>query len=936
MNNYSKEELTQALLSLVKEFLKDSHEISPQVMTLELSLQDHLGIDSIGRPELFRRIERKFSVRLPDKLLAEAESIQDIFDFLVSAETDVKTNYDKKTITSQRVHLKLEQQHSLSEILELYYERAKDQVHIYFQNDDHQEETITYGQLYTNALKVADSLRNMGLFDGETVAIMQPTHPDFFYAFFGVLFAGGIPVPIYPPYRMHQLSSYAKTESRILSNAEVRILITFSAAEKLSFALRPFVPSLMRVTTVPELLKKGRMTSPHHVKSHHPAFIQYTSGSTASPKGVLLTHDNLLTNIRAYGEAIQVTPSDVTISWLPLYHDMGLIGMWLGSLYYGIPLVLMTPFSFLSHPERWLWMIHRYRGTLSGAPNFAYDLCIKKILPEQIEGLDLSSWRIAANGAEKIYPNTLQEFVKKFTPYGFRKRAILPVYGLAESTVALTIPKLGFDYHVDRIDRKKFEIEKIAQPSSQADALPYVACGSPIRGHEIRIVEDGTVLPERHVGQLQFRGPSAFQGYYHQPKATAAVKHDGWVDSGDLAYIAEGNVYITGRKKDLIIKAGRNFYPAEIEEIAMQVKDVRQGCVVAFSVSDAEHQSELLVIVAEVKKNKKPEHDRIVTEIRENIVSALDVTPDKIILVPPHKIPKTSSGKLQRAACKAMFLDGRLMRQDVSTHWQVIKLSMQSFMKRSINACTKFLRLIYTTYVFFLFLLIFFPAFIIILFLERDHAAFVASRAAKWILSCAFCPIVIIGKANLFKQKPVVYASNHASYIDSLVMMAILPIETRIIFKKELMDNVLFRMVMKRLDYLPVNRIDLSQSIEDTKRFIQELERGHPVMIFPEGTFGYSSGLRPFKLGAFKIATETSTSICPIALQGTRQIWRDVEYLMRPGKITVTVSEPISPSGKEWQDVTLLRQQVRTEIAKYCGEPSLDWTIAQPHPKVKK
>ncbi len=837
------------------------------------------------------------------------------------------------TSHGEKSHVDPSRAKTLIDLLRLYAENSPDKTHIYFQHEDGQEEVITYQQLWKSSLCVAHGLRERGIKEGEAVAIMQPTNPAFFYTFFGTLLAGGVPVPIYPPFRMHMLEAYAKTESRILLSAEVRILVTFEQAEKLSLLLKSFVPSLKHVVTVAELVEsRQELSTPYNAKSGHSAFIQYTSGSTAAPKGVLLTHDNLLANIHGYGKAIKVTPDDVTVSWLPLYHDMGLIGMWLGSLYYGIPLILLTPFSFLNHPERWLWAIHYHRGTLSGAPNFAYELCVRKIDSVIIEGLDLSSWRMAANGAEKVYPRTLENFAKKFAPYGFKHNSLLPVYGLAESTVALTIPPINRDFRVDHVDRKQFEEDRHAVPvkTKEKNGLEFVSCGIPIEGHEIRIVDDGdNKLPERHVGNLQFRGPSAMKGYYNNQQATQAIFHDGWWDSGDLAYIADDEVFITGRRKDLIIKAGRNLYPAEIEELVGGVTGVRQGCVAAFEVSDAKQGTEQLVIVAETREKNKTQRERIVDDIKEVISTTLDIVPDHVFLAAPHVVPKTSSGKLQRAACKKMYLDGQLGKRQMPAWVQVAKLAASSLLRKAWGILITMGKFFYTLYMVLLILITFFPMFFLVKHTSRDFAVKACRIWAKWLLTLGFCPVKVIGQEKLTQTMPVIYASNHASYIDSLVMLTVVPVNARFVVKKELFHAPLIHTIVQKLDYLGVDRLDLSKGLEDTKHIESTLKAGNSILIFPEGTFGYASGLRPFRLGAFKIAVETMIPVCPIALKGTRRILRDDEKLMRPGRVIVTVCDPIKPSGSEWQDVTQLRQAVRAEIAKYCGEPSLDFIAAQ-------
>lgn len=934
MKKMSPHEIEKELIVITSKLLAESGEPYKRDIKIDASLQRHLGIDSLSRAELFQRIEKTFSVSLPDRLMSQAETLNDIAKYLLETGLSIKKTEqpEHEVMRSHGERSTVDPSHTktLLDVLLMYGERSPNKPHVYFQNEDGREEIITCGQLLQSSLRVACGLSERGLKWGETVAIMQPTNPGFFYTFFGALLAGGIPVPIYPPFRAHMLEAYAKTEAHILRSAEVRFLVTFEQAENLSHLLQAFVPSLKEVTTVDTLMQPQELTKLFNAKSDGFAFIQYTSGSTADPKGVLLTHHNLLSNIRAYGKAVNVTPNDVAVSWLPLYHDMGLIGMWLGSLYYGIPLILLTPFTFLNHPERWLWAIHYHRGTHSGAPNFAYELCVRKIDPSMIEGLDLGSWRMAANGAEKVYPRTLEQFADKFALYGFKRNALLPVYGLAESTVGLTIPPIGREFWIDHVNRKKFEEDREAVPASEKNSLAFVSCGSPIEGHEIRIVDDeDNELPERHVGNLQFRGPSSMKGYYNNPRATQAAYHDGWLDTGDLAYVAEGEVFITGRRKDLIIKAGRNLYPAELEELVGSIPGVRQGCVVAFGTTDMQRSTEQLIVVAETREKTKAKHEEIIMKINEAISAALDIAPDHVVLVAPRIVPKTSSGKLQRAACKTMYLEGRLGKMQMPAWLQIAKLGAQWFVRKCIAGLGVLGKLIYTTYVAIILGITFLPVWIIVKFAERPTTAKGCRLWAKFLLKAAFCPMKIIGEENLTKESHVIYAANHASYIDAIVTMAIVPPNTRFVGKKELFSAPIIRTFMSKLNYLAVDRMDLPKGLEDTRHIENSLIEGNPILIFPEGTFGYATGLRPFRMGAFKIAAETNISVCPIALSGTRVILRNDEKLMCPGRITVTVCEPIKPNGSEWQDVTQLRNEVRAEIAKYCGEPSLDYIAAQ-------
>ena len=305
------------------------------------------------------------------------------------------------------------------------------------------EEPITYGRLRDEAAAVAGGLRERGIARGDTVALMLPTGLDFLRAFFGILLARAIPVPIYPPVRLDRLEEYAARQSAILADAGVRLLVTIPRARPVASLLRPAVKTLADVVTADELAASGAPVSGPEGGGGDPAFIQYTSGSTGQPKGVLLTHDNLLANVRAIAAGLEVRPTDAGVSWLPLYHDMGLIGSWLTCLHHGLPLTLLPPTAFLARPERWLWAIHQRRATLSAAPNFAYELCARRIPDAALEGLDLSSWRVALNGAEPVSRGTLERFARRFSPCGFRPEAMMPVYGLAECSVGLCVPPRG-------------------------------------------------------------------------------------------------------------------------------------------------------------------------------------------------------------------------------------------------------------------------------------------------------------------------------------------------------------------------------------------------------------------------------------------------------------------------------------------------------------
>jgi len=347
------------------------------------------------------------------------------------------------------------------------------------------------------------------------------------------------------------------------------------------------------------------------------------------------------------------------VSWLPLYHDMGLIGTLLFPIYWRFPLVLMSPLAFLQRPSRWLWAVHRHRATMSAAPNFAYGLCVKRVRPAEREGLDLSSWRFTLNGAEPVNLRTVTEFTRAFAPHGFRAETMLPVYGLAESCVAVTCPTPGQPVRHETVDRARL-VDGHAVPASGKGSMALVGVGGPIPAHEVKIVDEhGATLPEREVGHIVVAGPSLMAGYVNDADATAAVLRNGWLWTGDLGYFAGGHLFVTGRAKDLIIVRGRNHYAEDLERAAERIEGVRAGGVVAFAVYDEEKASDLVVLVCETRVGGD-EARALVTAVRERVSEHCAVGVDEVVLAPPGAIPRTSSGKRQRSACRELYLAGTL------------------------------------------------------------------------------------------------------------------------------------------------------------------------------------------------------------------------------------------------------------------------------------
>ena len=669
----------QELLGIVRELLRElGSSDAAQRATLTSSLDRDLGLGSLERVELLMRIERRFGKRLPDEVAQRADSLQEFLVALEGEQADkgVKQRYPIRQ-PSVAAPPPPKDAASFAEVLRLFAQSDPERVQIHLLEEDRGQD-ISYGQLYQRSADVAAGLIARGLKPGETVAIMLPTCADFFYSFFGVTLAGGIAVPIYPPARPKQIEEYVRRQLGILRNAEVRFLVSWPQAEVVSEVMRVGLPSLIDVTSAGELAALGRAQTGRLPNPADTFFIQYTSGSTGNPKGVTLTHSNVLANVKGIGWAVKARPDDIVVSWLPLYHDMGLIGSWLFSVYHGYPITVMSPLDFLSRPERWLWAMSDSGGTLCPAPNFSYELCVRKIEYASIEGVDLSRWRIAINAGEPVMPATLKAFSKRFEPHGFRPESWVPCYGLAESSVALTFPPVDRPPVIDRIRRAEYETEGRAEPAGSYPGmtLEFVANGVPLPGHEVKVVGDsGEVLGERQRGRVLFRGPSRTAGYFRNAEATrAAIDSGGWMDSGDLGYWADGELFITGRLKDCIIKSGHNIIPQDVENAAAEVAGVRKGCIAAFGSVSSESGTERLVVVAETRITDKAQRSRIRREIVAEVSRKVGVPPDVVALAPPQAVPKTSSGKIRRAETRKLFEEGKLDRVAGEPWLQVARL----------------------------------------------------------------------------------------------------------------------------------------------------------------------------------------------------------------------------------------------------------------------
>lgn len=567
--------------------------------------------------------------------------------------------------------------------------------YIFLQDGETETARLTYEELNQQALSIAVHLRSV-ISIGERALLMYPSGLEFITAFFGCLYAGVVAVPVYPPKSNQKLSrllsivddaqaNVALTTTSIMSNFDKRcqeeaILahLKLIATDTIKVSHKEYVPNFF----LPKSL----------------AFLQYTSGSTGTPKGVMVTHKNIIQNQQLISEAFGHSERTIVLGWLPLFHDMGLIGNVLQPIYLGIPCILMPPVAFLQKPIRWLKAISRYRATTSGGPNFAYDLCVKKIKTEQLINLDLSSWDLAFNGAEPIRAETLKQFNRKFASCGFNYSTFYPCFGMAESTLFITGGNKNQKPVIQEFENRSLEKNLIVKSEISSErSRALVGCGHPHLNTKVAIVNPKslTTCKTSEVGEIWVSGESIALGYWKRPELTqetfsANLKDMGsepFFRTGDLGFFNNGELFVTGRLKDVIIIRGRNHYPQDIEvSVEKSHQALRANSGAAFSIEV--QGEERLVVLHEIERTymRQINLDEVVSAINQAVLLEHEIAIDTIALLRPGTIPKTSSGKIRRNACRQKFLDGSLQSivstksvQNISTQNKAIEFSLLYF-----------------------------------------------------------------------------------------------------------------------------------------------------------------------------------------------------------------------------------------------------------------
>jgi acyl-CoA synthetase (AMP-forming)/AMP-acid ligase II len=542
---------------------------------------------------------------------------------------------------------------------------AQSGTRLVFVNRKEEDREIPMARIRDRALLVAADLMARGVQKGDRVALVLPTSPDFVQCFFGVLCAGAIPVPLYPPVRLGNLDEYHRRTAAMLQAVDAALVVTDERFRRfLGVAVQNSAPRLGCVTASS---LGGDHSGELEAAADDVALIQFSSGTTHDPKPVALTHANLLANLAAIERYITAeigTPNPIAVTWLPLYHDMGLIGNLLSAFYVPAPLVLLPPELFVAAPAAWLRAISRHRGTHSAAPNFAFGLCVKRIGDEELNGVDLSSWSLCLNGAEAVSAAVQRRFSERFGSWGFRASALTPCYGMAEASLAVTFKPAGTSFSTLGVDAAKLASEGVVEPG----AKELVSVGRPLAGVDVEIRDEGGLrLRPGRVGHVFVRGPSIMAGYFGRADLTGQALQGGWLDSGDLGFVHDGELFLCGRRKDIVVVRGANHAPQDFEAALDELAGVRTGCAVAVGFVPLGEDDEALAMLVETTSEALP---TLAEDVASRVQERTGIQPAHVELLAPGTLPRTSSGKLRRREARAQWLEGTLSPPEMVSRYE--------------------------------------------------------------------------------------------------------------------------------------------------------------------------------------------------------------------------------------------------------------------------
>ncbi|MCC7237020.1 MAG: AMP-binding protein [Bryobacterales bacterium] len=812
------EQLTieQQVMEIVRELLlQQGKERAAANLKPSSQFERDLGLASLDLVELMVRCEQKLELELPDEIAEQADTPAGWAKAIQqgtheqSAESVYRIVPPSGVIAPEPAGAR-----TLVDALRWHAEHTPGKTHVHLLEAG-AGRGITCSQILDAAETVARGLLAQGVERGAPVAILLPNGEEFLYAFYGVILAGAVPMPLFPPADATRLCEYMERQANLLRKSGARFLIAFEQVRSLARMLRVSVPNVTGVAQVSTLLELGRRTHRRLPEASDTALLQFTSGSTGDPKAIPLTHANVLANIRAIGSRVSVNGRDALVSWLPLSSDLGLVGCWLFSLYYGIPLTLLSPKEFFERPDSWFWAIHDSRGTLSAAPNFAYEMCARRLPLASVEGVDLSCWRLAVNAGEAVIGETIEHFSRRFAAIGFRPEAMSPGYGLAEAGVALALTE--------------------PDEGPRCDADGFYSVGRPLDCAEVRI----------HNGHVQFRAVSQSPSLHGE---------DGWTDSGDLGYLSEdGRLTVTGRSKDIIVRKGRTLSPQQMEAAALQATGVRAGSAAAIGVKDLDSGSERLVVIVESIAENASEQRRVSEGVRRSVEAALGEPPDEVFVIAPGTLPKTANGKLRRGEAIQHYRQRSLGREGRPAPVEMAALWQRNFGALAWAGVTRWFRNATQRIRFNLARAV----------ARVGGAAISASGRPHWTGGFARLALSLAGRRAVLEgtlpASGCLIVANRCGHPDPVALAACLPRRVTLAGSEAL------------LGVLGASESLLLHSVASThEELLAAFRRGDAVVLFPDAPVGVSAARCRFRLPALRAAQEAGVPVVPLALDEFR------------------------------------------------------------------
>ncbi len=901
-----------AIIKATQSFLIESgHKQAYRAVTLEKSLTYDLGIGSIERIELMQRLEKIFSIRLEENSIARADNLDVIYEEILNKLEQKQPEYHFVDHIADLPEIDMRSAESLVDILLLGKQQDPLRTWLYLQNADGKEATLSYQELYNETINMACYLKEKGLRPGNKIVIALPTSCEFFYAFFASLLLGGRPIissPLLlkekkqslPPFLIDGDVDFVIAEDNLKSQLNLKKIIFLSPSDAL------------------DVKHKDQNICINEKNNGVVGLL--TAGTTGDKKEILLRQESVLENIKSSIDAMSMSPSDIVVNWLPLNNSVSLISMCLTSLYAGIPLVLIDYNDFLQQPERWLWAIHFHQGTISVASDFDLAQCTQKIKFHTLDGLDISSCRVALVATDQPQVDTLNAFNQKFSPYGFKETCLTPAYALTENGALLTISNPGNKYQTDQASLDRLLKENTAEKTDTSLSIDYVNCGEVVGNNDIRIADsDGVVLKDRQIGKIQFSRPSSFEDDSRR-----------WISSGDYGYTVNKSLFVIGREQGLIyLKESKQCYAKVIENLVGMLPDINANSVAAFNDSNENY-----ILVVETTVDSASQHSNVREIVSKKLKQSGISTPEKIIFLKNNSLPRTLSGKIKRFQCKKDYENNSLGRELSPSLIQKIKVKSKKIWNILSGKIKFSLRVIYTFYVGIILVLTGPPGWIIIMCLPRKLGAKFLKLWCKFLFASMFCPIKYSEDPSVGESKtPIVYTANHTGYLDIVALISVLPSDISYIGKQELSDVGFLKKLMQHLGYIFVNPVDFTKTPGEIAEITETVKSGRSVLIFAEGTFTYATGLRPFKMGTFKIAAETMSPVCPVSIQGVRTVLRDGSCMFRPNFIKIHVSSLIFPVENSWSESLRLRDEAYKAIADNCGEKTISLIAAGPPKK---